>query len=46
MTLDIAYAFANPLHATVSSTFFDQVSKLMVKAFEARCMAVYGPGHE
>ncbi|KAF8231893.1 hypothetical protein L208DRAFT_1466937 [Tricholoma matsutake] len=46
VTLDIAYAFANPLHATVSSTFFGQVSRLMVEAFERRCIEVYGPEHE
>ncbi|KAF8076345.1 dehydrase and lipid transport-domain-containing protein [Lyophyllum atratum] len=44
VTLDLAYAFANPIHASVSSAFFGQVSKLMVKAFEERCMEVYGPG--
>ncbi|KAG6821248.1 hypothetical protein H0H93_002358 [Arthromyces matolae] len=42
VTLDLEYAFANPLHASVSSAFFGQVSKLMVKAFEDRCMTVYG----
>ncbi|GLB33771.1 putative polyketide cyclase / dehydrase and lipid transport [Lyophyllum shimeji] len=44
VTLDLAYAFANPIHASVSSAFFGKVSKLMVKAFEERCLAVYGPG--
>ena len=39
LTLDLSYAFANPLHAAVSSTFFGQVSKLMVEAFEKRCLA-------
>ncbi|KAG8218696.1 polyketide cyclase/dehydrase [Butyriboletus roseoflavus] len=43
VTLDLAFAFANPLHATVSATFFGQVSKLMVKAFEQRCVVLYGP---
>ncbi|KAG5646611.1 hypothetical protein DXG03_002915 [Asterophora parasitica] len=42
VTLDLAYAFANPLHASVSSAFFGQVSKAMVKAFEGRCQEVYG----
>ena len=46
LTLDLSYAFANPLHAAVSSTFFGQVSKLMVEAFEKRCLAVYGPGRK
>ncbi|KIJ70014.1 hypothetical protein HYDPIDRAFT_77093 [Hydnomerulius pinastri MD-312] len=44
VTLDLAFAFANPVHAIASATFFGQVSKLMVKAFEERCVAVYGPG--
>jgi coenzyme Q-binding protein COQ10 len=44
VTLDLAYAFANPLHAAVSATFFGQVSQLMVEAFENRCLDIYGPG--
>ncbi|KAH7887781.1 dehydrase and lipid transport-domain-containing protein [Phlebopus sp. FC_14] len=44
VTLDLAFVFANPAHAAVSTTFFGQVSKQMVKAFEERCIAVYGPG--
>lgn len=44
VTLDLAFAFSNPVHATISATFFGQVSKLMVKAFEERCLEVYGPG--
>ncbi|KAK1224387.1 hypothetical protein PQX77_012683 [Marasmius sp. AFHP31] len=43
VTLDLAYAFSNPIHAAVSSTFFSQVSKQMVNAFENRCAEVYGP---
>ncbi|ETW83605.1 lipid transport protein [Heterobasidion irregulare TC 32-1] len=46
LTLDLSYAFANPLHAAVSSAFFGQVSKLMVEAFEKRCLAVYGLGRK
>ncbi|KAI0065765.1 hypothetical protein BV25DRAFT_1821444, partial [Artomyces pyxidatus] len=45
LTLDLSYAFANPVHAAVSGAFFGQVSKLMVKAFEERCLAIYGPGY-
>ncbi|KAJ7904486.1 dehydrase and lipid transport-domain-containing protein [Mycena olivaceomarginata] len=41
--LDLAFAFASPIHAAVSSSFFGQVSKLMVNAFEERCADVYGP---
>jgi coenzyme Q-binding protein COQ10 len=40
--LDLAFAFASPIHAAVSSSFFGQVSKLMVNAFEERCADVYG----
>ncbi|KAL0949924.1 hypothetical protein HGRIS_009952 [Hohenbuehelia grisea] len=46
VTLDLAYAFANPLYASVSATFFGQVSKQMVQAFEERCLAVYGKGEQ
>ncbi|KAH8989744.1 hypothetical protein EDB92DRAFT_1867500 [Lactarius akahatsu] len=44
LSLDLAFEFANPLHAAVSSAFFGKVSALMVKAFEERCVKVYGPG--
>lgn len=44
VTLDLVYAFASPIHAGVSATFFGQVSRLMVKAFEERCLSLYGPG--
>ncbi|KAI0299106.1 dehydrase and lipid transport-domain-containing protein [Multifurca ochricompacta] len=43
LSLDLSFAFSNPLHAAVSGTFFGKVSKLMVKAFEERCLKVYGP---
>ncbi|KAF7433400.1 hypothetical protein PC9H_005350 [Pleurotus ostreatus] len=46
VSLDLTYAFASPLHASISAAFFGQVSKLMVRAFEERCLAVYGPGRE
>ncbi|KAE9410459.1 hypothetical protein BT96DRAFT_871358 [Gymnopus androsaceus JB14] len=41
VTLDLSFAFANPLHAAVSSAFFGQVSKQMVQAFQDRCSKVY-----
>jgi len=44
LSLDLAFEFANPLHAAVSGAFFGKVSSLMVKAFEERCVRVYGPG--
>jgi coenzyme Q-binding protein COQ10 len=46
VTLDLEFAFANPMHAMVSAAFFGQVSKLMVKAFEERCLEVYGTGQQ
>lgn len=46
VTLDLAFAFVNPLHAAASAAFSGQVSKQMVKAFEERCLAVYGPGKQ
>ncbi|KAH9967088.1 cyclase/dehydrase [Lactifluus volemus] len=44
LSLDLSYAFANPVHAAVSGTFFGKVSAMMVRAFEERCIEVYGPG--
>jgi coenzyme Q-binding protein COQ10 len=44
LSLDLAFEFANPMHAVVSGAFFGKVSSLMVKAFEERCVRVYGPG--
>ncbi len=44
VTLDLSFAFANPVHAAVSATFFGQVSKMMVQAFEERCLDIYGKG--
>lgn len=41
---DIAFDFANPLHAAISAKFFGQVSGLMMRAFEDRCEEVYGLG--
>jgi len=42
VSIDLVYAFAHPLHAQVSATFFSRVSKLMIQAFEERCIEVYG----
>ncbi|TBU33006.1 dehydrase and lipid transport-domain-containing protein [Dichomitus squalens] len=44
VTLDLSFAFVNPVHAAVSATFFGQVSKMMVKAFEERSLEIYGEG--
>jgi len=46
VSLDLSFAFANPIHAAVSNTFFGKVSSMMVKAFKERCSTVYGPGRE
>ncbi|TCD70027.1 hypothetical protein EIP91_005279 [Steccherinum ochraceum] len=42
VTLEVAFAFASPVHAAVSAAFFGQVSKRMVEAFEERCQHIYG----
>ncbi|CAG8609621.1 4717_t:CDS:2 [Paraglomus brasilianum] len=39
----LEFEFASPLHAQISGVFFDQISELMVSAFESRCGDVYGP---
>lgn len=44
LAFDIAFAFSNPLHATISKGFFGRVSSMMVTAFEERCLEVYGKG--
>ncbi|PVG03583.1 hypothetical protein CPB86DRAFT_779308 [Serendipita vermifera] len=46
LTFDISFAFANPLHATISKGFFGRVSSMMVNAFEKRCLEVYGEGKQ
>ena len=46
VSLDLSFAFANPIHAVVSNTFFGKVSTMMVKAFKERCSTVYGAGRE
>ncbi|KAF8165380.1 dehydrase and lipid transport-domain-containing protein [Crassisporium funariophilum] len=43
VSFNLTYEFADPIYASVSSTFFGRVSKLMIKAFEDRCVEVYGP---
>jgi coenzyme Q-binding protein COQ10 len=43
VSFDLTYEFSNPLHAGVSSTFFGQISKLMIAAFADRCQSIYGP---
>ena len=42
VSLELSFAFANPVHAAVSGAFFGKVSGLMVKAFDERCLKVYG----
>jgi coenzyme Q-binding protein COQ10 len=42
VSLELSFAFANPVHAAVSGAFFGKVSGLMVKAFDERCSKVYG----
>jgi coenzyme Q-binding protein COQ10 len=44
LSFDISFAFASPIHAAISKGFFGRVSSMMVVAFEARCLEVYGAG--
>ncbi|KAL5507785.1 hypothetical protein ACEPAH_5403 [Sanghuangporus vaninii] len=44
LSIDLVFAFANPVYAAASAAFFKDVSSMMVEAFEKRCMEVYGPG--
>ncbi|GJJ07044.1 hypothetical protein Clacol_001242 [Clathrus columnatus] len=46
VTFDLEFAFANPLYAHLSSKFSSKVAKLMIDAFERRCLHLYGPGTE
>ncbi|TPX66173.1 hypothetical protein SpCBS45565_g04661 [Spizellomyces sp. 'palustris'] len=39
----IAFQFKSPLYAHLSNLFFEEVSKVMVGAFEERARKVYGP---
>ncbi|KAI5118978.1 hypothetical protein M0805_001117 [Coniferiporia weirii] len=44
VSIDLTYAFSNPLYAAASAAFFRQVSAMTVQAFEERCLQVYGRG--
>lgn len=44
VTLDLSFLFAHAAYAGASQMFFAQVSKMMVSAFEQRCLELYGPG--
>lgn len=46
VTLDLAFAFTNPMHNALAATVFGQVSKLIVKAFEERLVQLYGTGEQ
>lgn len=42
VTIDLAYAFTNPLHAAAMSAVFGKEPNIMIHAFEKRCAHVYG----
>ncbi|EJD01644.1 uncharacterized protein FOMMEDRAFT_90501 [Fomitiporia mediterranea MF3/22] len=46
LSIDLGFAFSNPIYAAASSAFFKQVSSMMVQAFERRCVEVYGHGRK
>lgn len=46
VTLDLSFMFAHAAYAGASQMFFGQVSKMMVSAFEQRCLELYGPGNK
>ncbi|CAD6570475.1 MAG: hypothetical protein TREMPRED_005859 [Tremellales sp. Tagirdzhanova-0007] len=46
LTIDLAFAFINPLHRIASQAVFPKVAERMVEAFEKRCLEVFGKGKE
>lgn len=44
LTIDLAFAFVNPLHRIASQAVLPKVSEKMVEAFEQRCLDVWGRG--
>ncbi|WWD22574.1 hypothetical protein CI109_107067 [Kwoniella shandongensis] len=44
LTIDLAFAFLNPLHRIASQAVLPKVADKMVEAFEKRCMEVWGKG--
>ena len=46
VSLDLSFVFAHAAYAGASQMFFGQVSKMMVSAFEERCVELYGPGKQ
>ena len=46
LTIDLAFAFVNPLHRIASQAVLPKVAERMVEAFEKRCLVVFGRGNE
>ncbi|KAI5893861.1 uncharacterized protein SCHCODRAFT_02700439 [Schizophyllum commune H4-8] len=42
VTIDLSYAFTNPLHAAAMTAVFSKDPNIMIRAFEKRCAHVFG----
>ena len=38
----LTYEFVNPLYSATSAAYFGRVAGMMIKAFEDRCLVIYG----